>query len=167
MKAYCIFCKTGLEKNIALHINSLHPEATVISPARVLMEKKKGQWTDCEKPLIPGYIFIYSEEEPLFDKIKALTDVYKVLSYQDGTKELMGADLEYANWLYKHNGKIGPSKALVEGSTVKVTDGPLKDGIGKIIRLDRHKRRAWVEFEFAGKKQKVSLSVVDITVGGH
>ncbi len=128
------------------------------------MEKKKGQWTDCERPLIPGYVFIYTEEEPQFDKIKTITDVYKILSYEDGTKELAGKDLKYAEWLYKYKGRIGPSKALVEGSTVKITHGPLKDGIGKVVRLDRHKRRAWVEFEFAGRKQKISLSVIDIGI---
>ena len=91
-----------------------------------------------------------------------MTGAYKVLEYQTGQRELIGSDYEYASWIFRHNGRIEPSKALVEGDIIKVIDGPLKDGIGTIFKLDRHKRRAWVEFDFYENKHKVSLSVVDI-----
>ena len=162
MKAYCVFCKTGSENVIAKHINAIDNTIEAIVPVRVLQEKCNGKWVERERLLIPGYVFIYTKNEVSFDAVKTLTGVYKVLEYQTGQRELIGSDYEYAVWIYRHNGRIEPSKALFEGNTIKVIDGPLIDSIGTIIKLDRHKRRAWVEFNFDGKIQKVSLSVIDI-----
>ena len=130
---------------------------------RVLQERYKKKWIEREHLLIPGYVFVYVEKELPFDNFIGFTGAYKVLEYQTGKRELIGSDYEYASWVYRHNGRIKPSRALVEGDIIKVIDGPLKDGVGTILKLDRHKRRAWVEFDFYGKKHRVSLSVVDIT----
>lgn len=163
MNAYCIFCKTGSEKSIVQHLQTIHPEIEAIIPVRILQEKRKGEWVQQERPLIPGYVFLYAETQITFDKIKGHKGVYKILEYPTGKRELIGGDYEYALWIYKHNGKIGPSVAVTEGGTVRVTEGSLLDGVGKIIKLDRHKRRAVVEFEFYGNKQRISLSVLDLT----
>ena len=162
MKAYCVFCKTGSENFVAQSINAIDNTIKAIVPVRVLQEKISGRWEEREHLLIPGYVFIYVEYEVSFNPMKILSGFYKVLEYQTGKRELIGPDYEYAEWIYRHNGRIGPSKVLVEGSTVKVIDGALIDGIGTITKLDRHKRRAWVEFDFEGRIQRVSLSVIDI-----
>lgn len=164
MKAYCLYCKTGSEGVIARRAVELFNGAVAYAPVRVVQEKRKGVWEEREQILIPGYVFLYLEEEADLSIVRNMAGAYKILQYQTGFRELIGSDYEYASWVYKHKGRIGPSKALIEGSIVKVVDGPLSDGIGRIIKLDRHKRRAWVEFDFDGKIQKVSLSVVDINV---
>jgi len=107
---------------------------------------------------LPGYVFLYVERElPIKQKARA-QNLYKVLEYEHGVAQLTGHDEEYAQWVYRHSGQIRPSKVLVEGDQVIAVDGPLKDCTGKIVRLDRHKRRAWVEFMFDGEKRSVSLS---------
>lgn len=158
-----MFCKTGSEQYIADNINNLDKSIQAYAPTRIVQEKRKGKWEENEKLLIPSYVFIYTKETIDFNILKKVQGIYKVLEYEEGVKELIGSDLEYALWIYKHKGKIGISKTLLEGSKVKVVDGPLTDGIGTIIKLDRHKRRVWVEFDFDGIKRKVSLSVIDIT----
>ena len=163
LKSYCIFCRTGSEKTVEQQINLIDDNIKAIAPVRILSEKYNGKWEIRERVLIPGYVFIYFEDELLVDTLKTLIRNYKLLEYGEDERELRGYDYEYAMWVYSHDGRIGESKALFEGDTVKVVDGPLVEGIGRIIRLDRHKRRAWVEFDFAGTIQKVSLSVVDIT----
>jgi transcription antitermination factor NusG len=164
LKAYCIYCKTGSESIISKRVNEIFDNMVAYAPVRVLQEKRKGSWEEREQILIPGYIFLYFEQEPDLSSITELTEVYKILQYQSGSRELVDSDLEYALWVYRHKGRIGPSKALVVGAEVKIVDGPLLDGVGKIVRLDKHKRRAWVEFDFYGKIQRVSLSVVEINV---
>ena len=163
LKAYCVFCKTGSENVIARRVNELNINVKAISPVRVLQERYKRKWIQRERLLIPGYVFVYVKKEISLNEFINVTGAYKFLEYQTGKRELIGSDYEYASWVYRHNGRIEPSKALVEGDIIKVIDGPLKDGIGTIFKLDRHKRRAWVEFDFYGKAHKVSLSVVDIT----
>lgn len=166
MKAYCLFCKTGSEDTVVEHIKSIDSTIKTIVPVRILLERRMGIWEKSERLLFPGYVFVYLEDhdegEVLFEGIKTLTRVYKVLEYQKDCVELMGSDYEYASWIYKHDGKIEPSKIRLEGKTVKPVDGPLADNIGEIVKLDRHKRRVWVELDFIDKKHRFSLSVIEI-----
>jgi transcriptional antiterminator NusG len=161
--AYCIFCMTGQEHNIANILNKQYLNIEALVPVRVLQEKRGGKWESRKRVMIPGYIFVFSEEKVSFSRIQAHSGFYKVLRYPNGERELVGFDYEYAMWLYNCDGKLETSTVLTEGAKVKVIDGPLASGIGKIIKLDRHKRRAMVEFQFHGNTQKVSLSVVDLT----
>jgi transcriptional antiterminator NusG len=108
--------------------------------------------------LLPGYVFLYVERF-LPIKLKARArHLYKVLEYERGIAELSGSDADYANWLYRYQGQIRPSKILTLGDQVVAIDGPLKDCTGTILKLDRHKRKAWVEFTFDQQKRMVSLS---------
>ena len=163
MKSYCLFCKTGSEKTVEQRINIIDSSIKAIAPVRILSERYNGKWEIRERVMIPGYVFLYFEDELAVDTLKTLVRNYKILEYQAGERELRGSDYEYAMWIHKHDGRIGESQALFEGDTIKVVDGPLTDGVGTIVKLDRHKRRVWVEFDFDGKIQKVSLSVIDIT----
>lgn len=163
LKVYCIFCKSGSEDILAEKIAKVSPQIEALIPVRTLQQKKNGIWVSTQQHLIPGYIFLYVGEDISFRDIKQLLDVYKVLDYGAESKELVDADYQYAMWIYRHCGNIELSKVVFEGSTVKVVDGPLIEEIGNIVRIDRHKRRAWVEFNFCGKKHTVSLSIEDVT----
>lgn len=163
MDAYCIFCRTGTEKALLRQLRETLPEAEVLLPLRLLQERRGGTWTEQERPLIPGYIFIFTKENIPSLPVGGLRNVYKILEYPDGERKLRGGDYAYALWLHRHNGVIGTSLAVSEGDSVRVTEGALADGVGKIRRLDRHKRRALVEFDFYGKKQTISLSVEDLS----
>lgn len=159
MKAYCIFCKTGFEYSVAQDINKIFNNFEAVVPTKVLKEKRNGKWEDKNQILLPGYIFLFGEqklEETLRDKV---FNVYKLLQYKTGERALTGSDYEYAMWVYRHNGSIVTSEVIAEGKNVKVIDGPLLDITGKIVRLDKHKKRAWVEIDFDGQKRVISLSV--------
>ncbi len=85
-------------------------------------------------------------------------DMYRILQYDAGIKELSGDDMQYALWIYNNSGYIKSSKLFECGDGIKVIEGPLHSCMGRIIRLDKHKRRAIVEFDFDGCKRTVSLS---------
>ena len=158
MYAYCIYCKTGSEKNVAESLSAMDETYISIAPTRILQEKRKGKWQQKDKILFPGYVFLYSEEQIEPEQIKRTPGLYKILNYDAEFKELQGSDYEYSMWIYKHQGCIETLKVLTIGRTVKVIDGPLSDGFGTIVKLDKHKRRVWVEFEFAGQLRTVTLS---------
>lgn len=80
--------------------------------------------------------------------------MYKVLDYKEGIRTITGADYEYTIWTIRHSGKITPSKVFEDGDNIRVIEGPLGNCTGKIVRLDKRKRRAIAEFEFDGKKEK-------------
>ena len=158
MKSWCIFCKTGSEETTAKFITESDDNIKAIAPIRILQEKRGGRWLYKEQVLFPGYVFIYAKDDIDFEMIRRVPGFYKLLGYDTIFKELQGSDYKYSMWIYKHQGTLETSKVLTIGSTVKVIEGPLLDGLGKIVKLDKHKRRIWVEFEFDGQLRTVSLS---------
>ena len=158
MKTYCAFCKTGSENIARQLIDRVNRNVKTIVPVRVLQEKRKGVWIQREYALLPGYVFIYLEDDACTELMTKFLEVYRVLQYGLGFRELAGMDFEYAMWIYRHQGVITTSKVLAEGKEVKVIEGPLLDALGTIIKLDKHKRKVWVEFDFDGQRRVVSLS---------
>lgn len=164
MQAYCIFCKSGLETTIAKNINKVIKNIEAIVPTKVIKEKRNGKWEDKKQVLFPGYIFLYGEDEMDYSIRDRAFNVYKILRYENGAFELMGEDYQYAMWVYRHKGIIDTSRVLTEGKNVKVIEGPLLDFSGKITKLDKHKKKVWVEIDFYGEKKIISLSVECISV---
>jgi len=164
MKSYCVFCKTGSEKDVARRVHTIDNRIEAIAPVCTLQEKRQGKWEQREQILLPGYVFLYAEEEMQVELRAEVSDLYKVLGYGTGLRELYGMDYEYSMWIYRHQGSINTSKVLTEGRNVKVIDGPLLDGFGTIVRLDKHKRRVWIDFEFDGQKRLVALSAECVLV---
>lgn len=157
INAYCVFCRTGSEHLAVRDINQSYENLLAIVPLKKLPEKRQGQWTTRDLILLPGYIFLFTEGELPFDLRRKTNHLYKILQYERGIRALTGSDAEYASWIYRHQGQITTSHVLLVGESIQVIDGPLLDCHGKIVKLDRHKRRAWVEFEFDGQKRIVSI----------
>ena len=159
LQAYCVLCRTGAEAEVREKIETFMTNIEALVPVRVLEEKKQKQWTQTEKPLLPGYVFLYTDGELPYDLIWKIQKLYRILDYEQGLRSLQGEDRAYALWVYNHQGKIRPSTVLAEGKTIRVIDGPLLDAAGTITRLDKRHRRVWVCFTFGGEQRTVSLSV--------
>ena len=58
------------------------------------------------------------------------------------------------------------SDGIIENSVTKIRSGPLKGKEGLIRKIDRHKRKAWLEVEMFWRKQEieVGLEIVAKTV---
>jgi transcription antitermination factor NusG len=158
LQAYCILCRTGAEQEVKQKIETFMTGIEAIVPTRILEEKKDRQWQKVERPLLPGYVFLYSAGELPHDLIWKINHLYRILQYERGLRSLQSEDRDYAFWLYRHQGQIKPSTVLQEGETIRVIDGPLLDATGTITRLDKRHRRAWVSFSFDGETRIVSLS---------
>ncbi len=169
MRYYCLFCRAGAEKTFAKNLRFLlkrdYPccdDASVIFPVRLLTERKKGVWKSKEQPLLPGYVFLYLDDGEPFPslQVRQCDGYYRVLKYPDGSSDLRGADREYAQWIRSHEGVLKPSQVSLDaGNMITVISGPLKDMKGKVVKLDKHKKRVVVAFEFVGELREVNLSV--------
>ena len=51
------------------------------------------------------------------------------------------------------------SEGIIEGDRVIVTKGPLKGKEAMIRKIDRHKRKVWLEMKMFGKIQKVEAGL--------
>jgi len=169
ISCYCLFVRSGSEQKVAEAISEANKlretgsEVLAVAPRRMMQEKRSGSWEKRALALLPGYVFVYGKLDA--DGLRRLKadNVYKLLRYDNELRELLGDDREYALWILRNHGEIGVSRVIEEGDSIRVVDGPLADCVGKIVRLDKHKRRATVEFDFDGRKRTVSLSAEVVT----
>ncbi len=120
----------------------------------------RGEWVTLKKILFPGYLFVVTEKlEELYENLKIIIGLTKLL----GTgREIVPLTEEEQKFLQKFGGEeqvVVMSEGIIEQSQVKVTSGPLMGMEGYIRKIDRHKRKAWLELELFGRKQTVQVGL--------
>lgn len=145
-------------------------------PTRLLKKKFHGKWVEVHEKLLPGYVFVTSENPDLLylhlKKIPLLT-------------RILGKDLEYfvrlsgqeEAWLKKLLGRSGAKSAgkkeckednsevglsqieIREGNEIRIVSGPLKDMEGMVRKINLHKMVAEVEVPFMGGRTVVYMGV--------
>ena len=126
------------------------------SPRIVQRKWIKGECHEEEKPYLPGYVFLYTEA-PIED-FRAIRQIDGVGRWLGERKEgflLQGDDLKFARMLYAHDGTIGIMKTYKEGDRVKLSKEMMGGFEGEIIKLDRRKGRAQLQYTFDGNSYKV------------
>lgn len=148
--AYCLFCETQKCATIAALI-----ERTIgircIFPQIIQRKWIKGQCTEKKHSWLPGYIFLYSEE-PITESLH-FPGVIRLL----GNGELQSEDLLFANMLYEHNGTLGTIELIEVGQHCEIIDSLWQRMEGKVIKIDRERRRCCVEFLFDQIRRTVWL----------
>ena len=163
MNAYCLFCDTVKCEEVVESIRrrfgwrAIHPK---------IVQRKwvKGTAYEEIKTLLPGYIFVYTDESVEYPRNTfRLDNVIRVLGDKELNYTLVGDDLRFAMMLYQCDGTIGILKAYQEGDRVRLAEGALGGIEGEIIRLDRHKGRAQIQYQFAGAVYKtwVGYDLID------
>jgi|GEM_PF-6904081 len=163
---YCVSCNTGKEEKTKYELKQALPEATVMCPSFDRKERKRGTWSVKTYILIPGYLFIYSEEILASDTFYSMKGINRLVGYvqQDDqgsileTKAFTEADFSFARWLYDQQGHIRLSQAMLVGDKTKIISGPLLDYEGEIIRINRQRQSALVSITICGTEKKVWLS---------
>lgn len=156
LNAYCLQCITGYERYVVTDLKKRGIEEAYF-PISILNERRQGHWINRERALLPGYVFFFCRENIQSLNITGEKIVH-VLRYSDGCTALLGSDLAFAMLVRRYAGCFTLSKALKEGDQVQIVEGPLADRIGRLIYIDKHKRRALIEIEFAGQPRKMALS---------
>lgn len=154
----CLFCATGKENCVvdAIHRNGW---GRAIYPKRTGLIRNKGQWIEVSKPLLPGYVFLYSNEAQVrYDELISVKDVVRVLRYEAGQDALTGKDLAFADWLWRNDGNISAMKALQIGDWIEITDTAFKQLQGTIVRMDRRRRNFLVSLNTAGVIRQIWLT---------
>ncbi len=150
MYAYCLFCETQKCKIIANIIE--HKYGIRCIPPEIIQRKwTKGVCEDLRHPWLPGYVFLYSDE-PVTDPLQVSGIIRKL-----GDGELKNEDLAFANMLYNHNGVMGTIQLVEEGQHCTVSDPLWQKMEGKVIKIDRGRKRCCVEFTFDDARRTVWL----------
>lgn len=160
---YVMQVRTGTECYMKQQCERLiSPEAAerVFIPMTERKVQRRGQWQLEKYPLFTGYVFVISTQIDLF---------YTEMRRLFGFKRLLGADGEIVplttaevTFLEGIGGKeqvVGMSEGFIVNDKVVITSGPLVGREGLIRKIDRHKRKAFIEIEMFGRPQKVEMGV--------
>ena len=148
MYAYCLFCLTQRCRTIA-KLMEIRGAARAFSPQIIRKQRKQGENVKKQFDLLPGYVFIYSEERMTDYRVfYGMDGVVRRVGRRDDGYELEGSDLDFAMKLLEKDGLVGGMRACRIGEEVTLED-PLFSGCqGKVTEIDYRKERAKVEFVF-------------------
>lgn len=154
MSWYVLQVLTGQERDV-LHALERQGIASLV-PLENRMIRTGGVWVQREYVLFQGYVFIAADwTDELYHKVKCIAGVVRVLG---APTPLTDEEAAWVAWL---------GSTLLEPSNIEyvgndryiINDGALLALEDRIIRIDRHHRRAIVGLTVGGKKVKLSLSI--------
>ena len=110
---------------------------------------------DIPRALLPGYVFLYSDEgEWELDRLKLIDGYIKCLSDFHGNFRLAGDDEQFALMLLSNGGVLGKTKVYEVDQIIQVCEGVYKGIKAQVLKVDRRNARMQIELPFAGRSVK-------------
>lgn len=152
MTFYVIQVKTGGEEKYVKHAARLPgPEGMrLIWPRRNLRIRRRGSWQDSLAPIFPGYLFLEVESisPDLYWRLKRVPGFYRFLKDNHHIEPLASRDREILCHFLSYGEIVDKSVVIFDkDKRIRVVAGPLKNMEGRIVKVDRRKRRARVRLE--------------------
>jgi transcription antitermination factor NusG len=125
-----------------------------ISPKQIQHTWKEGQMIDREHDLLPGYVFLYSEEpfgQPQ-DIRRSLDRVIRGLRGTDLDYCLHDGDKQFAEMILSKNGIIGKTQVTETDGRFSIADESFKAVHTEIQKVDRRNKRMKIEMQISGRK---------------
>lgn len=142
--------------------------ASCFHPVRHVRKKFHGEWVDRREKLLPGYVFLCSENaEELFFALKRIPMLTKLLGCsQEFFTPLTDRETVWLEALVsvdrdgRINGEVPLSQIEInENDEIRILSGPLQNMAGMVKRINLHRRIAEVEVEFMGRKTVIHLGI--------
>lgn len=163
----CLFCRSGMEKHIALELGNRWPQVDFIVPEKKRIRRKNGNALEESVVLFPGYIFMRTTENIAALPLFCVPNVYRILMDSEKNWKLRGTDRTLAEALFQTGGVVGLSKAYYDGDRIRIVDGFLKEYEGQILRVNHRRKTAqicvmieekemmiWLGFELIDKMEE-------------
>ena len=186
---YVLWVNTGNEEKALQAIHTLVPKnlyKECFYPMRRLRKKIRGKWTEYNDRLLPGYLFITSEDAeglylalhkiPMFVSVLGKTGIEENIEFiplppeeEEWLRDLMGMKKDPGeNTEERKDHIVGLSQiGFNEKDEIEILSGPLKNMSGRIRRIHLHKRVAEVEVRFMNTKVVLHMGVELIGKMGH
>jgi len=152
MDYYAIQVKTRTEEKFMRLFNALHPAANLSLhfPRRRVDIRRKGVIRQESAAVFPGYIFIEAENEDILAhqwEFRHTDGFYRFLKSNQNICPLADRDLELVLHFIKKTGPVaGISRVYFNANArIVVVEGPLMGLEGKIIKVDKRKKRAKIK----------------------
>ncbi|MCM1467216.1 MAG: antiterminator LoaP [Alistipes sp.] len=164
---YVIWTITGREEQLKQEITRRLPKELYSKcriPCRVESRKKDGKRIDVKRVLFPGYLFIETDDiEAVYMELRNLFRFSKLLKTGECYTPVSPDEERLIRRLTGDTEVVELSYGIMEGSRVVIHTGPLKGMEGYIKKIDRHKRKAYLQIEMFNRTVEtcVGLEIVD------
>jgi len=161
---YAVQVRRGKEEEIMKKCAILVDKDALIEcfvPKTKRMKKFRGKWREVQEILFKGYIFMISDHvDQLFNELKKIPELTKILG-NDG-QEIYPVRKDEVLFLTRFGGDqhiVEMSLGFIEGDQIIITHGPLQGQEGNIVKIDRHKRIAYINVSLFGQVTRVQVGL--------
>lgn len=160
---YVIWTVTAKEQELVQRMkDTLSPDLyrRIWVPVREEIRSFQGGEKNVEVRLFPGYVFVDTDfPEEIHRRIRKEPSYIKFLQTDKGITPISWWEEENLRLLEDGSGTIKLSVGIIEGGSLKILSGPLKGKESQVIRIDRHRKKAWIEVTLLGEKRKISMGL--------
>ena len=167
MKWYVGQVRSGHERKIVEKCRTMISKDVLqdcFIPEYIRKKKYMGSWHDVKDILFKGYIFMITDQiDQLNIELKKIPDFVKVIGKKKADIfPLNEEEVAFMKSFGKENHVVEMSTGFIQGEQIFITEGPLQGKEGQIIRIDRHKRVAYLQLSMFNKDTttKVGLEII-------
>jgi transcriptional antiterminator NusG len=165
MEYYAIQVKTRGEEKFMRLFSALHPKAgfSLHFPRRRIDIRRRGVIRQSTAAVFPGYVFIEAEQDDILThqwEFRRTDGFYRFLKSNQNIRPLADRDLELVLHFIKKAGPIaGISRVYFnENARIVVVEGPLMGLEGRIIKVDKRKKRAKIKLDLYDDSFSIDLA---------
>lgn len=152
-----VHVRNGSEAKTEAFVSRLLPKglnARCFHLTRSRRKKYGGQWQTIHEDLMPGYVFIDTDQpEAVYRELKQTSVGSLLFSDREFVTTLEKNESDFMEGIVDEDGEIGLSRVSVsEDGEIRFLSGPLLNVRHLIRKLNLHKRVAEVETRFMGGK---------------
>lgn len=143
--------KVKFEKRID---TSLYSRLQLIT--RLEKQKHKDGYIEKEFLVFPGYLFIETDyPDKIHEKLCSQPEYIRILGNEGNFLPITKSEEDFLNRITGHTERVDMSLGIIEDGIVKILSGPLTGFEQYIVKVDRHKRKAYLEMELFGEMKKI------------
>jgi transcriptional antiterminator NusG len=163
MSFFALQVTSGREDSYIEFFSKQRPDQLLYNIKKKIRSRKKGKPTMVTTCLFPGYLFFQYPDDSLsaelLRSIRKTKYFIRVLPATTNIKPLGERDASIIKQLVAFGGEIGSSVvSFDENNKIKVIQGPMMGMEGRIIKVDRRKKRAKVRLEMNDSPISFDLS---------
>ena len=160
---YVIQTVNGKEETVKAWIEGAVSKASYDECIIVYYEYKKkylGKWHLEQRKMFPGYIFIVTDTpEALKPELRKVKEFTRLLGYDGEIVPVSEEEETFIKTLIQDDEVVDMSYGIQAGDRIEVKEGPLSGMEYLIKKVDRHKRKAYIEMEFLGETRTVEIGL--------
>ncbi len=157
---YVIQTTAGHEEGVRNKASMLIPKVDFKVIYRTGKYNCRGKWITKKKILFSGYVFAVTDDIGVITgNIWKITDFAKPVKHSEEYLPILCEEQKFLERLMGDDGIVEESTGIIEGDEIIVREGPLVGLESRIVRIDRHKRLAYIEIEMCDRKVEAQLSL--------